>query len=283
MMKQLLLRSRTISLSAALLVTLLGASQAQTVKSLKIDAAAQKATMLVGANMGFPDGERWARIIIDCATKAVEVKGVVYDLQSALLYTLDTLKPDPAATAALVKAKVIAYRPGALTIRMHNGTLRLSCDGTLLKSDLSAFSKLGDRFSTGGSSNLSMSNWENIGRSNLTVPVLNDAMNLTLIGATFPTSFEIANLSLGNYARGVNEAFFFHDRVTNTLVPLRYGGNSTGEERFHAKIGGDGVLTFYYAPDYRQKTGWTKVTVDLRKGLTWNEPAQQPANSKFGR
>lgn len=125
-------------------------------------------------------------------------------------------------------------------------------------------------------------------RNTLTVPILaGESLTISMDGESLHSARTVQEVSLGNFARGANQAFFYYDPTKKLLVPLRYEDNDQGALRFRnvplSENRPNRKMVFYYAPNFRVNTGWIKTTVDLADALIWSEPATRPSGSQFGK
>lgn len=245
-----------------------------------IDAAAQQAHLILAADIGFPSGIRWATASVDCKAKKVAVRGVTM----AEDVPLNELKGDPVAVPGMTKGGMLSMSTSALMVKTVIGNFRLYCDGPILKSDFSAaVDNNGLRDLTTDLPAIRLRSYLMTGTSILDVPVLSkQRLTLEFDGTPVTRATHIDHVAVGDYATQPGQAFLYHDRAKNMLVPLRYDGINRSTTPFrNVPLPKDRLLHFYYAPDYRLATGWTRVVIDLQRGLTWNEPASKPAGATF--
>lgn len=257
---------------------------------IKVDALNQKASLTYNADLGFPDGVRWVTVDIDCRAKGsnVTTRGLQYSLEGAMAFTDDPLKDmptDPEAVALFKKAGILLIAPKGDTFIAKG--LWMHCRNGILLSDYKMFDRAGSSLNPPHiASNLKARNgpiW-----NKLTVPILTgESLTISMDGESLNSARTVQGVSLGNFARGTNQAFFYYDAAKKILVPLRYENNDQGALRFKdvplSANRPNRKMVFYYAPNFRVNTGWMKTTVDLADALIWSEPATRPAGSQFGK
>lgn len=280
--KKVTFRSRVAALVGFLLVSGAGAqTQAEAdIEDIRVDAVAQRATVLFGADLGFPDGVRWAQVELDCKTRKLSTRGIKY----RLLAEVEDMATDPQAVAALKAKKVLKTGADAfiVTTDRDHSHLWLGCIDGKLVTDLRGYT-FGDTSLYVGHShaNVGIRHYAH-GVTTVKVPVLNGKYLSIDFSGKAETGLTIDRLGLVGVPQGPTQAFFYYDAARKTLVPLQYGSNSRGVSRFgNVKVPKDGKLIFYYAPDYTKATGWQKVVLEMPRGLTWNEPASKPTGAKF--
>lgn len=101
--------------------------------------------------------------------------------------------------------------------------------------------------------------------------------NGTLSGA----NRKLVSFTPVDVAREKKSAIFWYDSKTNSLLPVRYGGNDSGIRKLVGRNIGD-VMVLYYTPDYSIDAGWRKTTIDFKRSLIWSEPSSKPSGAKFG-
>lgn len=258
------------------------------INDVNVDPIAQSGTITAISDLGFPIGERAIQVTLRCQTTGATVKTYKSDGMGA--YSSET---DPAALSVISSSKLVQTSSTAVQVRSTGGILRMFCKDRVLYTDFSGAFSPGSRPNQDdlGDGHVRLRRWPSSGTVDVTYPIFaqpgtgqTDFFDffVSLDGKTLTAAQSIADIVIG-YTGGENKVgVFLYDAKRNVLIPLRYGGNSSGIAAVRGtKVGG--LLEVYFAVDYTVDSDWRKLSIDFKKSLVWNEPASKPAGAKFGR
>lgn len=241
-------------------------------------------------DFGFPTGELAVRTKLDCLNASSVVDAFKSDGMGSF-----GPKADPASLPTVTAAKVMQTSPTAIQVPSIAGTLRMYCKDKVLYTDFSgAFGKgavkgrdqLGDGTIDARQLSRAMS-----GTIEYNVPLYAEKrpsdgivdtvdLRVALNADTFSTPKSIYDLSIGYLGSNPVVAVFLYDAKKNTLLPLKYGDNSTGIPKARNLPVGD-VMEFYFATNFQMPDGWRKVTLDLKHQTVSNVATSKPSGATY--
>lgn len=273
-----------------MLAVLAGLSQASAqnyVEEIKIDPVKQTATTSLVHDFGFPTGRKLGIYTLACPAGVLNAQSFVEEEDFS--FSDEPPKVDESVTAKFKQANLINAKPPYALFRTDDGTYKVLCRNGALVSDFSEQAKANKVLSVKGSNVSFGPNVFYSGLISLTVPALDDNLELVFLG-DFPGLDKVKTFTIGTagvfmahlLADTEGSALFHYQASNNTLVPLQYDGAvGKAEDVKSIAIPADRMITFYYAPDYNKDAGWTKIVVDLKNFQTWNLPATKPKGAKI--
>lgn len=238
---------------------------------------------------GFPLGEQKGTVDMECK------KGGVPTVQAWKEVKLDTYEEDPAGSKAILASKAVQVSGPAVSINAWYGPLRFYCKGGILYTDfsrLTADPKLQGRL-TDGAGNFGIEQDSFLRTLTFKYPLTSTlredgrlvphTISINLLSRTGLKAGEkvMREIFFNGVASQGKAATFLLDPKTNTLLPLRYGGNDAGLSKVFNKNLDPKTLVVYYAADYTAATGWRKLTIDFVNGLMWTQDVGKP-DARFG-
>jgi len=192
-------------------------------------------------DFGFPTGELAVRTKLDCLNASSVVDAFKSDGMGSF-----GPEADPASLPIVTAAKVVQASSTSIQVPSIAGTLRMYCKDKVLYTDFSgAFGKgaiegrdqLGD-----GTIDVRQLSRAMSGTIQYNVPLYATTrpsdgivdivgLSVTLNADTFKTPKSIYNLSIDYFGSNPVAAVFLYDAKKNTLLPLKYGDNSSGIAR----------------------------------------------------
>lgn len=266
-------------LTTALTLATAQAAGPVTYASVAIAPETQEIDITAWLDSGFPEGQILSQISMNCSTDG---KPVVTGYKQN---SLGDWQADDTKSAAARKVTAVKLATESIITPNLAGDLRFFCKDKKLVTDFSKFTNpnaafiaqnSGNAFDIRQNSVLPLVHFEYplaSSRSGMDGNILPQTVRIELLGRGFKKVSGIQSVNFSGSAP--KSAVFVHDAKKNVLVPAYYNGRSETSKLKGMVVGER--LDLYYAPDYSVKTGWRKLTIDLKNSLIWTEDVSMPS------